>query len=411
MNLSAARSRMFKFSGRLSGPFSGLIFGLAVAVALSACAGAQQPSNRILGTVTAVSSTSVTVKTDAGATVEVTVPDTAKILKTAPGQKTLAGATKIGLSGIGPGDRVLMLAPGTPPVAAIVIVNKKSDLQALQQRQREEWQRNGIGGLVKSVNTADGTVTITSGARTITVHTTPSTVFRRYAPDSVKFSDAQPSTLAEIHAGDQVQVLGQKSGNGADVTASQVVSGSFRNIAGLVTSVDASAGTFRVKDWMTKKTVTIHVTPDSDMRRIEPEAAKQIAMELSAGKPDHGGQAAWHQGGGNAAPGAAQASGHWQGGEKASGGGNALARALAASPEIHVSDLHKGDAVMVVATSGSPDSATAIRVVTGIEAMLQASAKGSQSMFSSAWSLGGGSSGGASGGDMGGGEPSGPGSH
>jgi hypothetical protein len=49
---------------------------------------------------------------------------------------------------------------------------------------------------------------------------------------------------------------------------------------------------------------------------------------------------------------------------------------------------------MIVATSGSPDSATAIRLVAGVEPMLQASATGSQNMFSSAWSgLGGGSTG------------------
>jgi hypothetical protein len=65
--------------------------------------------------------------------------------------------------------------------------------------------------------------------------------------------------------------------------------------------------------------------------------------------------------------------------------------------------LHKGDAVMIVATSGNPDEATAIRLVAGVEPMLQASTSGSQNMFSSAWSLGGGSSGG---GDQSGGEGS-----
>jgi hypothetical protein len=74
--------------------------------------------------------------------------------------------------------------------------------------------------------------------------------------------------------------------------------------------------------------------------------------------------------------------------------GNALARVLQHSPEIHVADLHKDDAVMIVATSGSPDSATAIRLLAGVEPMLQASASGSQSMFSAAWSgLGGGAAG------------------
>jgi hypothetical protein len=70
-----------------------------------------------------------------------------------------------------------------------------------------------------------------------------------------------------------------------------------------------------------------------------------------------------------------------------------MARLLQRSPEIHVADLHKGDAVMIVATAGKPDDATAIRLVAGVEPMLEASASGSQSMFSSAWSLGGGAGG------------------
>jgi hypothetical protein len=54
---------------------------------------------------------------------------------------------------------------------------------------------------------------------------------------------------------------------------------------------------------------------------------------------------------------------------------------------------------MIVATAGSPDSATAIRLLAGVEPMLQASASGSQSMFSSSWSLGGGAGGDQSGGE------------
>jgi hypothetical protein len=386
----------------------GKIFSVTSLVAFLACAGlavAQQPapSSRILGTVTAVSAGSLTVKTDAGATVNVTVPGTAKILKTAPGQRTLAGATPMTLADIQPGDRVLMLARGNPPTAGAIIVNTKADLLTLQQKQREEWELHGAGGIVKAVDPANGTVTILSGSRTFTIHTTPSTVLRRYASNSVKFSEAQPSTLDAIHPGDQLQARGEKNPEGTQMTANEIVSGSFRNIAGLIVSTDSNAGTFTVKDWLTKKTVTIHVTPDSNMRRLDPQMAQIIAARLLAGSGhpsglsgnhegasggQQGGQA-WHQNGGAAwQHGAASEHGAEPAGQS---GGNLLARVLARSPEVHLSDLRKGDAVMIVATSGNPDSATAIRVVTGVEPMLRASASGSQSMFSSAWSLDGGS--------------------
>ena len=373
-----------------------------LAVSTPRIAGAQQAgaSSRVLGTATAVSGNTVTVKTDTGTTEQVTVPDTARILKTAPGQKTLAGATKLAVSDIGTGDRLLMVVAGNPPTATIVVVNKASDIAAMQAKEQADWQRRGVGGLVKTVNAAAGTVTIMAGNRTITIHTTPSTVVRRYAPDSVKFSDAKPSTLAAIEPGDQLTARGDRTGD--EVTADEIVSGSFRNIAGVVTGTDPSAGTFRVKDLVTKKTVTIETTPDSDMRKLDPQVAQMIAMRLKGGGAAAGGQG---HGSGMGAGGNGryrQAGGGAGGPGAGGGGGNALARVLERSPEIHVGDLHKGDAVMIVATSGNPEQATAIRLVAGVEPMFQASTSGSQSMFSSAWNLGGGSSGGDS--DQSGGE-------
>jgi hypothetical protein len=384
------------------------LFGLAVCSAVFLVAGlgsvtAQQPANsRVMGTVASVSANTVTVKTDAGASVNVTVPDSARILRTAPGQKTLTGATKITVSDMAAGDRVLMVVAGDPPTASVVVVNKQSDIAALQQQQQADWAKRGIGGLVKSVDASSGTVTVTQGTRTITIHSISSTVVRRYAPDSVKFSDAQASTLAAIQPGDQVTARGDRSADGSEVTAEEIVSGSFRNIAGTVISTDANGGTFVVKDLVTKKTVTIRSTPDSDMRKLDPQMAQMIALRLRASA---GGQAAGSPAGAaNAAPagGAPQAggagNGQWRGagagtGTGAGGGAAGMARLLQRSPEIHVADLHKGDAVMIVATAGNPDQATAIRLVAGVEPMLEASASGSQSMFSSAWSLGGGAGG------------------
>jgi len=376
---------------KLSGMRVCAVFALAVFTAVAVQA-QQAASGRVMGTVTAVRGNAVTVKADAGATSSVTVPDTARILRTAPGQKTLTGATKIAVSDIGAGDRVLMVVAGDPPTASIVVVNKASDIAAMQQQEQADWAKRGVGGLVKSVDAAAGSVTITQGSRTITIHTAASTTFRRYAPDSVKFSDAKPSTLAAIQPGDQLQARGDKSGDGTEVTADEVVSGSFRNIAGMVVSVDGD--TFTVKDLVTRKTVTIKTTPDSDLRKLDPQMAQMMAVRLRAAGNGSGANG----GSGNGAPsapgaGTGSSGGQWRQGGGGGAGGGGLARLLQRSPQIQVSDLHKGDAVMIVATSGSPDTATAIRLVAGVEPMLQASASGSQSMFSSAWSLGGGTGG------------------
>jgi hypothetical protein len=385
-------------------PLRAAIAALGFTIALSAACYAQAPaSSRVIGTVASVSGNSVSVKQDSGTAVTVTIPETANIVRTEPGSKSLAGATKIAITDIAAGDRVLILMAGDPPAARVVVVNKASDIAAKQQQEQADWARRGVGGLVKSVDPSTGTVTITAANRTIAIHTTPSTIFRRYAPDSVKFSEAQPSTLAAIQPGDQVEARGNRTGD--EVAADEIVSGSFRNIAGTVSSINASAGTLEVKDLVTKKTVTIKTTPDSDLRKIDPQMAQMIAMRLRSNGGNGGGPG---QGGGRAAgvagPGAGgqfrQGGQAGQAGQGAQNGAGGFNRVLQRSPEIHVSDLHKGDAVMIVATSGSPDSATAIRLLAGVEPMLQASASGSQSMFSSAWSgLGGGSGGDQSGGE------------
>ena len=65
--------------------------------------------------------------------------------------------------------------------------------------------------------------------------------FRRYAPDSVRFSDAKPGSFADLKVGDQLRVLGEKNADGTRIKAEAIVSGSFRNIAGVIKSIDASA--------------------------------------------------------------------------------------------------------------------------------------------------------------------------
>jgi len=408
---------------------------LVAAAPLARSQAAPAPAaSRVIGTVASVSGSSVSVKQDSGPTVTVAIPDAARVVSVPPGQKTLTGATKIAVSDIAPGDRVLMVVTGDPPSASIVVVNKQADIAAKQQQEQADWARRGVGGLVKSVDPSAGTVTITATNRTLVIHTTPSTIVRRYTADSVRFSDAQPSTLAAIQPGDQITARGDRTGD--DLTAEEIVSGSFRNIAGQIVATDNSAGTLTVKDLVTKKTLTIKTTPDSDLRKLDPQIAQTIAARLRAAGSGNGSGNGTGSGSGDAGPGSAAPSGAalpsgagaasgaggqsrgagGQGGGAGAGqsgfggsgtgqgggqgGGNALARVLQRSPEIHVADLHKGDAVMIVATSGSSDSATAIRLLAGVEPMLQASASGSQSMFSSAWSgLGGGASG-----DLGGGE-------
>ncbi len=382
-----------------------------------------QPASRALGTVSAIDGQNITLKTDAGAQVSVSVTDATELLQLKPGEKDLKQATPLALSDLKVGDRILARgitsADGKSIQATSVIAMKQSDIADKQARERAEWQRNGVGGLVKSVDPATGLIAITTNgvgnAKDIAVHVSKSTVIRRYAPDSIKFDDAKTASLSDVKAGDQLRARGQKNADGTEITADEVVSGTFRNIAGILVSSDAAAGTLIVTDLATKQPVTLHVGADSQVRKLPPFLAQGIAMRLrgtpaggqagpSAGPPagpngasgappaPNPGQAATPRPGGF---GAGQGPGGGQGFGGGQGRGGDFQQMLARMPAATLADLNKGDALMIVATEGSATApSNVITLLAGVEPILQASSKATPDMILSPWTLGGGGGGG-----------------
>ena len=381
-----------------------LIALMAAAALIAPMGWAQAPAN-FLGTISAINGTTLTVKTDAGQAYQVEVPAAAAIKRIALGEKDLSKAETIAFSDLAVGDRALVkIDPDSPAgtsQALRVIAVKQSDVAAKQQKDREDWQRNGVGGLVKSVDSGAGVIVLTSGsgatAKTITVNTTKATTLKRYAPASVSFDAAVAAPIDAIHAGDQLRARGTKNADGTSIDAVEVVSGTFRNISGTVVSTDPASSTLVVKDLATKKQVTIHITPDVQMRKLPDQMAAFLAMRLKGGSGGGGG--AWG-GGGQAGGGAGSAQrpagasggqgagGQWPGqGGRGAGGGGDPQQILSRAPAIQIADLKKGDAVMVVSTDGATD-VTAITLLAGVEPLLEAPAA-SQSLLNN-WSMGGG---------------------
>jgi hypothetical protein len=371
---------------------------LLTALVIAPAAGAQAPS-RFLGTITAISGNTLTVKTDADGARQVDVPATAVIKRIAPGQKDLSTADTIQFSDLATGDRVLVKldpdAPAGTSQALQIIAIKQADVAQKQQKDREDWQLRGAGGLVKSVDSAAGVIVLTSGvgaaAKTITIHTTKATILKRYAPASVSYDAAQPAPIDAIHAGDQLRVRGAKNADGTEIDAEEVVSGTFRNISGEVTSTDTASSTLVVKDLTTKKQVTIHITPDAQMRRLPDMMARLLAARLNgAANGAGGGRSGSAQpaagGAGAANPGSNPGSG--QPGSSQRGQGGDPQQFLNRAPAIQFADLKKGDAVMLVSTDGATE-VTAITLLAGVEPLLEAPAA-SQSLLSN-WSMNSGS--------------------
>jgi hypothetical protein len=371
---------------------------LIAAMAATSMLWAQAVTGRFVGTITAINGDTLTVKTDAGDLRQVAVPSTAVLRRVEPGQKDLSAAATIQLNDLETGDRVLVRidpnATDSIPQAAQIVTIKQGDVAQKQQQEREDWTRNGVGGLVKSIDSGSSVIVITSGAgstmKIIKVHVSKPTVLKRYAPASVRFDLAQAGPIDAIQAGDQLRARGTKNADGTEVEATEVVSGSFRNISGMIASLDSGSSTFVVKDLLTKKQVIIHVTPDAQMHALPEMMARALAVRLKGAAPGDGravvpgsgaGAGSQRNGGGQGAAG-----GQWSG----QGRGGDMQQMLNRAPVIQFSDLKKGDAVMLVANAGSAD-VTAITLLTGVEPLLEAP-EASRNLLAN-WSMGSGGGG------------------
>ena len=338
------------------------------------------PAAKLLGAIQKVNGSQLSLVTDQGQAVQISVQPGARIFRFAPGQSDAKAATPIQLQELQVGDRVLvrgaMSDDKTVFNASAVAVMKQQDIVKLQQQELLDWQRRSIGGVVKQVDAASGTISLLVAGKPITVSTTPTTTYKRYSPDSVRWEDAMAARLEDIHPGDQLRAKGNKSEDGTKITAEAVVAGTFRNISGLITAVDAAQNTVTVQDLSTKKAVSVKLTTDSQMKLLPAQLAQGLALRLKAGTAAAPPSSQQGQPG---APG--QAAGRSRNGD--------LNQLIARLPAATLGDLHKGDAVMILSTEGSAATPpTAITLLGGVEPLLMAapSGTGAQS-FLTPWSL------------------------
>jgi hypothetical protein len=378
--------------------------------------------NGVIGEVTGLNAAAMqmTLKTDAGSLVNVTVNSNTLYKRLAPGEKTLTNATAITLADIAVGDRVFArgrVADDHKSVPALtLIVMTKADIAQKQERERAEWRRRGLLGVVSALNPATQEITIQSrsqqGVSNVIIPAGEKVEFRRYAPDSIKFSDAVPSSFAELKVGDQLRALGDRSADGARFTPEVIVTGSFRMVGGTVTAVNPATGEIKINDLQTKQPLTIVTRQDSLLRRFPPEMVMMAAG--MAGRGPGGGA-----GGPATAPSGSSPDGTRGGigitnGIRSGGGGGAGASGSGSSsasikppqnsaegqpvttppagpggsgprrgfdfqevmdrlPVLTVAELKPGDMVIVSSTSGAePGRLTAISLVSGVEPLLQA---------------------------------------
>jgi hypothetical protein len=337
-------------------------------------------ATRVIGEVRSIDSTTkqLTVKTDAGSVVAITLADTTTYSRLPPGETTLAKATRITLADLGEGDRVLaqgkVADDHKSAMARNLVVMTKADIAKRQEEERLEWRKRGILGVVSAIKpeTKEVTISTRSGmsSQPVIISVSDKIDMRRYAPDSIKFSDAKPSGFEELKVNDQVRALGDKSADGTHFTPEKLVSGAFRTVAGTVTAVDAATGEIKINDLQTKQPLTILIKTDSVLRKFPAEMAMMMAGRGA------GGPGAASGGPGQAAPtGAKPAQGGTPGtasqGQAPAGGRPNLQEMLDRLPTISAADVKAGDTILVSSTKGAdPSRLTAITLISGADTLL-----------------------------------------
>jgi hypothetical protein len=359
------------------------------------------------------------VKTDKGEEVGIGLEDNTSYLRMPPGEKDLKKAVRIELKDIAQGDRVLArtrtLEGAKLSPATSIIVMTKADLAQYHEKTREEWEKRGTVGTVASLDPATKAITITvpnglnpKETKSIAVDPADKIVYRRYAPGSAKFQDAKPSTFDAIKLGDRIRILGDKNEDGTHIKPEEIVSGTFRTLAATIISIDPATNTAKVNDLATKKPVTVTFNADSSLKRLPQRMAMFMAAVQNGGSGAMAAMAGGQgQGGGTrrpptaegAAPGAAP--GGAAGGPGGPGGpggfgamrgnGANLPKMIEALPQIPLTELKAGDALVISAAAGNDASeVTAITAVAGVEAILASPTRGGggQSAVGGSWSFG-----------------------
>ncbi|HSU32132.1 MAG TPA: hypothetical protein VLJ11_12945 [Bryobacteraceae bacterium] len=323
---------------------------------------AAKPTDHVVGVITAVdpSFKKLSVKEDkTGAEYNISLENTKTFLKVSPESKDLKAASRFNPSDLQNGDRVSVRGykmDGLPNgvAAASILLMSARDLQRAHQSEMEAWQHS-TAGVVESVDTATKQLKVAirtpNGPQTMAVDGT-NAEFTRYSPASPKVPVA--SQLSEVQPGDQIRVIGTKDENGSIITAQKIYSGSFRTVAGTITSISPDGKDVTVSDRRTRQQVQFLLTSDSSIKKLPPQAAAGLAQGAPGGSRD-------------------------------------ISQLLQSAPTINVSDLHPGQAVIASGGAGPNHSPlTATNIVVGVDQLLQSAAprRGNHSSASSNdWNL------------------------
>jgi len=375
-----------------------LLLSLSLILGLLSLVSAQTPDNAmrpsvLMGDVTSLTASKIVLQTKGGS-IDVMLSDKTEFKRVPPDNPILKAAVASTFQEIAVGDKlvvsgILSADKKTLPAKSVYLMTK-SDIAQKQTKDSEQWRTRGIAGKVVSVNPQNNQITIEVRglATSSNVILTPkeNTKFRRYAADSVRYSEAKASSVSEIKPGDMLRGLGDKSADGATFTAEEILTGAFQTVAGTVKTINAEKGEVVISDFQTKKDVTIAVGSSATLKKFPEEMAQRMAQMQTAGGGAAGGgiqpagQGQNRAGGGMRPP----QTGNPQGGQNQGGQGRGgfggmrggaqggIDDMLERFPNITVADLKPGDMIAVSSTkTADANRITAIKLLAGVEPFLR----------------------------------------
>lgn len=331
----------------------------------------------VSGDVSSVDSAKIVLKTKDG-DVTVTLSDKTEYKRVPPENPVLKAAVAATISDIGEGDKLLVSGmisedKKTLPAKSVYLMTK-ADIAQRPAKDLERWTTRGVSGKIKTLNvdTKQITIEVSSlmGSRTVTITPKAEATFKRYAPNSVKYSEAVASSYGEIGVGDVLRAVGDKSADGASFAAEEILTGGFQTNAGTIKSIDVAKNEVVMTELQTKKDVTVSLAQASLLKKFPEQMAQMLAMRQAGGGMGGpgGGQMPVRMGGqGQGAPGGNGAGG--PGGPR----GGSIDEMLERFPNITAADLKVGDVIAVSSTkTGALDRITAIKLLAGVEPFLRA---------------------------------------
>lgn len=287
------------------------------------------------------------IRPDDGAAMLFRISADTDVVRVSPGDRDLARAQPGRITDLALGDRILVsFVTGMTEARRIVLISA-DDIAKRNEAVKLDWEKRGISGIVAANHDGEVQLEIRSpaGTRTVAVTVDAKTAIRRYAPDSVKFADAQLTTSADIAVGDQFRARGDASADGTGLTAEEVVFGTFFTKLGAIVSVDREASRITIEDVATKQPLIVKINADSSVKLLPDMRAMFAGGPPPPPPPDQP----------TSKPGAFD-----------------MAKSLSQLPKGTIDDLKPGGAVVVTSTRSSrPGEVTAIMLLANADLFLQ----------------------------------------